>query len=60
MRSTEVEQDILLEGRNKYNGGYGEKSDSRTNADTNGACLFWEKQMFQQHRFLLRFSNRCW
>jgi hypothetical protein len=40
MRSIEVEQDVLLEGRNKYDGGYGEKNDSKTNADTNGACRF--------------------
>jgi hypothetical protein len=40
MRSIEVEQDVLLEGRNKYDGGYGEKSDPKTNADANGACLF--------------------
>ena len=40
MRSIEVEQDVLLEGRNKYDGGFGEKDDPKTNANTNGACLF--------------------
>ena len=40
MRPIEVEQDVLLEGRNKYDGGFGEKDDSKTNANTNGACLF--------------------
>lgn len=40
MRSIEVEQDVLLEGRNKYDGGYGEKNDPKTNANTNCACLF--------------------
>jgi len=40
VRSIEVEQDVLLEGRNKYDGGFGGKDDPKTNANTNGACLF--------------------